>query len=76
MNYIFTLVVISSFNILPSLARAAGPGEVGDDNLKLKDTLAGGPNDVLKIINNLIDWIFTIALVLAVIFMLLANRAI
>jgi hypothetical protein len=58
--------------LAPLLARAAGPGEVTDENLKLKDTLAGGPNDVLVIVNRIIDYLFTALLVAAVIFVLYA----
>ncbi len=49
----------------------AGPGDV-PAGFELDDTLVGGPTEVLVIINTVIDWIFTIVLIISVIIMLIA----
>jgi len=63
---------LAAILLLPALAtvHAAGPGEVRNESLLLKDTLKGGPNDVLLLINNIIDIIFTLVLILTVIMVL------
>lgn len=68
LTFLLALIII-----IPSFAFAAptGPGDVANDRLRLEDTLTEGPNSILPIINRLIDWIFTIFIVIAVLMILI-----